>query len=211
MARATVIDKTNFLSEQIFPLSSETSVNLLKMKNKDYYRLLINTKKKNRTQSKNKVGSSFTPWNRFSVKKFICKDNKLREFYFKLLHRIIVTKKELFLYGIKDDMLYEYCQMNDLIIHTLQNCTLTKQFFSEVIKWFNNENATSLRYSQVEILFGGKFDDKNVDSYFVKKLDFTLLYVKYYLYNQKVLYSEISMIDFVANLNQKYSLEGLSM
>ena len=135
------------------------------------------------------------------MKKFICKDNKLREFYFKLLHRIIVTKKELFLYGIKDDMLYEYCQMNDLIIHTLQNCTFTKQFFSEVIKWFNNENATSLRYSQVEILFGGKFDDKNVDSYLVKKLNFTLLYVKYYLYNQKVLCSEISMIDFVANLN----------
>ena len=54
--------------------------------------------------------------------------------------------------------------MNDSINHTLQNCTLTKQFFSEVIKWFNNENATSLRYSQIEILFGRKSDDKNVDS-----------------------------------------------
>ena len=63
--------------------------------------------------------------------------------------------------------------MNDSVIHTLQNCTLTKQFFSEVIMWFNNENATSLRYSQIEILFGRKSDDKNVDSYFVKKLNFT--------------------------------------
>ena len=27
--------------------------------------------------------------------KSVCKDNKLREFYFKLLHRIEVTKKEL--------------------------------------------------------------------------------------------------------------------
>ena len=45
MARATVIDKTNFMSEQMFPLSSETSINLLKMKNKNYYRLLINTEK----------------------------------------------------------------------------------------------------------------------------------------------------------------------
>ena len=87
----------------------------------------------------------------------------------------------------------------------------TKQIFSEVIKWFNNENATSLRYSEIEILFGRKFDDKNVDSYFVKKLNFILLYAKYYLYNQKVLCSEISMIDFMANLEQKYSLEGLSM
>ena len=101
--------------------------------------------------------------------------------------------------------------MNDSIIHTLQNCTLSKKIFSEVIKCFNNENATSLRYSQVEILFGRKFDDKNVDSYVVKRLNFTLLYPKYYLYNQKVLCSEISMIDFIANLNQKHSLEGLSM
>ena len=101
--------------------------------------------------------------------------------------------------------------MNDSIIHTLQNCTLTKQFFSEVIKWFNNENATSLRNSQIEILFGRKSDDKNVDSHFVKKLNFTLLYAKYYLYNQKLLCNKISMIEFMANLNQKYSLEGLSI
>ena len=77
--------------------------------------------------------------------------------------------------------------------------------------WFNNENATSLRYSQIEILFGRKSDDTNVDSYIVKKLNFTLLYAKYYLYNQKLLCNEISMTDFMANLNQKYSLEGLSM
>ena len=65
--------------------------------------------------------------------------------------------------------------------------------------------------SNGEILFGRKSDDENVDSYFVKKLNFTLLYAKYYLYNQKLLCNEISMIDFMANLNQKYSLEGLSM
>ena len=97
MARATAIDKINFLSEQMFPLSSETSINLLKMKNKDYYRFLISTEK---TELKAK-----TKWARdlrvdqiplesfFSEIKFICKDNKLRKFYFKLLHRIIVTKK----------------------------------------------------------------------------------------------------------------------
>ena len=88
---------------------------------------------------------------------------------------------------------------------------LTGKSSPQCIKWFNNENATSLRYSQIEILFGRKFDDKNVDSYFVRKLNFTLLYAKYYLYNQKILCSEISMIDFIANLNQKYSLEGLTM
>ena len=50
--------------------------------------------------------------------KNVCKDNKLREFYFKLLHRIVVTKKELFLFGKAEDTKCPYCGMNDSIIHT---------------------------------------------------------------------------------------------
>ena len=133
-ARVTPLDKTVFMSEHMFQLSTETCINLLKMKNKDYYRLLI---KKEKIEIK-----ASTKWARdlqvgqipmesyFSDMKTLCKDNKLREFYFKLLHRIIVTKKELFLYGIEDNMLCEYCQMNDSVIHPLQNCTRTNQFFS---------------------------------------------------------------------------------
>ena len=73
----------------------------------------------------------------FRDMKTICKDNKLRELYFKLLHRTIVTKKELFHYGKENNMLCRCCQMNDSIIHTFQNCSWTKQFFLKFIKWFN--------------------------------------------------------------------------
>ena len=38
-------DKTVFLSEHMFQLSTETCINPLKMKNKDYYRLLIKKEK----------------------------------------------------------------------------------------------------------------------------------------------------------------------
>ena len=214
-ARDTTIDKTNFLSECMFPLSTEISINLLAMKNKDYYCLFINNEKielKAKTKWARDLQVDQIPLESyFGDIKSICKDNKLREFYFKLLHRTIVSKKELFIYGIEDNMLCEWCQMNDSIIHSFQNCTLTKQFFSEVIKWFNNENATSLRFSQMEILFGRKIVGKNTESHFVKKLNFTLLYAKYYLYNNKLLRNEISMFDFIANLKQKYPLEGLSV
>ena len=133
------------------------------MKNKDFYKLLMN---KDKIQLK-----ASTKWARdlqvdhiplesyFGDIKTICKDNKLREFYFKFLHRIIVTKKELFLYGQENNMLCSFCQMNDSIIHTFQNCYWTKQFFSEVIKWFNAENATSLSFSRIEIMFGRKLNN----------------------------------------------------
>ena len=41
-----------------------------------------------------------------------------------------------------------------------QNCSWNKQFFSEIIKWFNAENATSLSFSQIETMFGRKLDKK---------------------------------------------------
>ena len=101
-------------------LSSEICVNLLKMKNKDFYKLLINKDKielKASTKWARDLQVDHIPLESYSGDiKIICKDNKLREFYFKLLHRIIVTKKELFLYGKENNMLCRYCQMNESII-----------------------------------------------------------------------------------------------
>ena len=86
--------------------------------------------------------------------KSVCKDNKLREFYFKLLHRLVVTKKELFLFGKAEDTKCPYCGMNDSIIHTFHSCNWSQSFFLEVIKWFNKENVTSFSLSPTELLFG---------------------------------------------------------
>ena len=147
----------------------------------------------------------------FRDMKTICKDNKRGEFYFKLLHRTIVTKKELSHYGKENNMLCRYCEMNDSIIHTFQNCSWTKQFFSEVIKWFNAENATFLRFSQIETMFGRKLNEINAEQYHERKLNFTLLFAKYYLYNTKLTHGEISMPVFITKVNYKYSLEGLNV
>ena len=35
--------------------------------------------------------------------KNMCRGNKLKEFYFKLLHRIVATKRELCAYGIAEN------------------------------------------------------------------------------------------------------------
>jgi len=137
-------------------------------------------------------------------------DNKLREFYFRLLHRIIVTKKEVFLYGKENNMLCRYCQMNDTIIHTFQNCSCTKLFFSEVIKWFNAENVTLLSFSQIEIMFGRKVNKKS-RTIFRKEAQLHHIVCKYYLYNTKLYYGEMSVSDFIAKVSHKFSLEGLNV
>ena len=45
----------------------------------------------------------------FMLIKQVSRENKLREFQFKFLHRIVVTKKELCRFGIKHDSECLYC------------------------------------------------------------------------------------------------------
>ena len=57
-------------------------------------------------------------------------------------------------------------------------------------------------------MFGRKVK-KNAELYFERKLNFTLLFAKYYIYKTKLTHGEISMSDFIAKVSHKYSLEGL--
>ena len=104
-AREKQVNKRIFLAKNAFQLSPNTTIDLHKMKNRDYYWLLIN---------KDDVEIKATPkWaldlqvvdlnldTFFNRVKNVCKNNKLTEFYFKLLHRIVVTKKELSFYGME--------------------------------------------------------------------------------------------------------------
>ena len=71
-------------------------------------------------------------WTRIfkSLMKNICKETKLTEFQFKLIHRTIVTKKELFRFGIKTDDECLYCGVKDsLIEHSFIECAFTKTVY----------------------------------------------------------------------------------
>ena len=86
-----------------------------------------------------------------------------------------------------------------------------KLLLYNTIKWFNSENATSLSFSQIETMFGRKLNKNNEEQYPERKLSFTVLFAKYYLYNAKLTHGVISMFDFIAKLNHKYPLKGLNV
>jgi len=90
----------------------------------------------------------------FNLAKQICRENKLKECHYKFLHRIIVTKKELCRFGIKQDSDCLYCGNEDYIEHTFINCQFLKAFQRRVIQWFNNVNYTNQHPSVKETLFG---------------------------------------------------------
>ena len=73
-------------------------------------------------------------------------DNKLRQFCFKLLHRIVVTNKELKRFGIADYRKCVMCSENDSIEHarnyvtcpfsgsTMQKKPVTSEFISKLTR-----------------------------------------------------------------------------
>jgi len=78
------------------------------------------------------------------------------------------------------------------------------------MKCLNAENATSLSFSRIKIMFGRKVNIKNAELYFERKFNFTLLFARYYLYNTKLTRGEILMSDFISKVSQKYYWERLN-
>ena len=114
-----------------FCLTENVNINLLKAKSKDFYWLIIQRRYNDQHSGPRRWNKTITEdktnWKTIfrSVRK-VCKENKLREFHFKFIHRVVVTKKELFRFNIKPDSNCVYCGESDSIDHTFIECQVTK-------------------------------------------------------------------------------------
>ena len=191
-AKQIQLNKTLFLDSENFQLSPSLSIHLTKMKNKDYYWLFVKRSTPLVTalsKWERDLSSNDIHWkNYFKQIKFMCKENKLKEFYFKLVHRILVSKKELHLFGVWNNSKCTYCGEPDSISHTFIECHHFKQFFRNVLQHFNEENATSFTQSDEELFFGKSLNTigQLQRPPLLKKLNDCMLFAKHYLYNQKL-------------------------
>ena len=206
--------KENFLGNRNtkFKLAEHIDIDLQKIKAKDFY-WLLNEKTNDSFPTGPKKWSkimnlNFTEWRHiFKVAKQICRENKLKEFHYKFLHRIIVTKKELCRFGIKQDSDCLYCGKEDSIEHTFINCQFSKAFQRRAIQWFNKVNYTNLHPSAKETLFG--FLPTSSNKTLLRKLNYTLLFMRYYIYSSKLHNRSITLSDLVTKLKAKYNVENI--
>ena len=144
-----------------------------------------------------------------SVKK-ICRENKLKEFHVKFVHRIIVTKKKLLRFGFKDDDECLYCGESDSIDHTFIDCQFTKRFtgLKRNSLWFNDSNNTYFSPKMKQILFDitSSEYEKNLNI----KFNYTLLYMRHYIYINKLHSKAITLHDFSGKISFKYRIENIS-
>lgn len=213
-ARHYCFDKQHFdQTNSMFQLSSSISLNLMKTKCRDFYWLLNKSDVKATGLVKWEKDFQFADveWkNYFNLVKLLCKETKLREFYYKLLHKIINTKRELFFYGVANDQACSLCSKADSIYHTFVDCSISRLFYNQVIEWLNNENAPSLPLSPspFEILFGIVDSSRALDSK-VRKINYALLLAKYYIYCQKLKEKELNFTEFKQLCLYRFKVEDI--
>ena len=137
------VNKEYFTSnEHFFYFNNNVGINLDKAKSRDFYQLLIDkTHKGGHTGPKRwseNLSLNEEHWGKiFKSLRTVCKETKLREFQYKFIHRTVLTKGELFKYGIKPDDECCFCGEKDHIDHTFNHCSFTKSFVQKVTLWFN--------------------------------------------------------------------------
>ena len=206
------INKSFFTRNDIFSLSESTQSNLYKARSKDFYNLL-NVKIYNEDQTglkrwSEKLSLKKDVWTKnFKSLKNIFRETKLKEFRFKLIHRTIVTKKELFRFGIKANDECVYCRDRDSIEHSFIECMFTRLFTQKVLNWFNQVNSSQISPTQRR-LFG--ITTSSHDTTIIRKFNYTALFMCHYIYSGKLNSLAISFQDFIGKLLIKYNLESLS-
>ena len=81
-------------------------------------------------------------------------DNKLRQFSFKLLHRILVTKKELKTYKIKPDYEFFFGKRLAGFPRThIPGSLFAEDVYYEMMMWFNNEQKSQFNMTKQQTLF----------------------------------------------------------
>ena len=78
-------------------------------------------------------------------------NDKLRRLSFKMLHRTLVTKKELKRFKISDNEECLFCNSADSLEHTFLECPAGQRLFQET--WFNNEHKVNFTLSKLQFLF----------------------------------------------------------
>ena len=118
--------------------------------------------------------------------KSISKQSKLKQFFYKLAHRIVTTKKVLCLYGTEDNKNCRYCGNDDSLFHSVD-------FLRKVLCRFNRNENLSIKLNSEEILFGTASDNDTK----LKKNNFCLLYAKFHFHFQKINLRECNWCAFV--------------
>ena len=166
-------------------LATGDSINVLKMIGKHYYRLFL---KKTREpsciylwQDQLELPKDFN-WNNVLKYKFHqINDNKIKQFNFKLFHRILPSRDNLCKWGILNDNLCHTCNCKETISHFLLTCKQIKMYWKVVSCRIRNIFNLEIDINEKVIILGHDIGNRKM-----KLINFILNYAQFIIYRNYV-------------------------
>ena len=128
------------------------------------------------------------------------RDNKLRQFYFKLLHRIPVTNKELKCFEINDCVKCVMCGENDSIEHAFLECQSFLKLCDESLQWFNNLYKINVSLTPLQFFLDLPAPSTSLSNKQTKDFRLLLLYAKQCHYARKTMQKKVDTSEFISKL-----------
>ena len=185
-----------------FQLSKDITFNLKKTLCKQFYKLFVDEISTEPTAIKSwrkycpEVADNWVNCIQNNYK--ITRDNNLRQFYFKLLHRILVTNKELKRFGITDCDKCVMCSKNDSIEHSFFECQSFLKLSDESLQWFNSLHKTNVSLTSLQCFLNLPSPTNNLSDKQTKDLRLLLLHAKQYHYACKTMQKEQHSSEFIS-------------
>ena len=130
------------------------------------------------------------------------KVNKLKQFSFKLLHRILITKKKLKRYGIVSNSECVECHEPDSLERTFMECTSSLTLYEDILNWFNARHHTNINPTVAQILLNFYQLSPVSNSLLFRKISLLLQHVKQYIYANKSLNKNLDRAECISKLER---------
>ena len=195
----------------VYQLSDDIVLDLNKIYCKQIYKLFVEkidvepTAIKSWRKHSPEIADQWTTSIQNSYK--ITRDNKLRQFYFKLLHRILVTNKELKYFGITNATKCAMCDEFDSIEHAFLECQSLKKLCVESLQWFNDIHQTNINLTPLQIFLNLITPLSTLSDKQSKELRLLLLYAKQYSYACKTMQKKIDTMEFISKFHLQLKVD----
>lgn len=194
-----------------YQLSKDITLDLRKMRCKQFYKLFVESIDVEPTAIKTwrkYSGEIADQWTTSIQKTFkTTRDNKLKQFYFKLLHRILVTNKELNRFGITNEVQCALCGENDSIEHAFLECQPLITLYQKSLKWFNDLHKTNVKIGPIQMFLNLLPPIPNLSNQQINCLRLLLLLAKQYSYVCKTLQKNADTAEFISKLTFQLKVE----
>jgi hypothetical protein len=140
--------------------------------------------------------------------KHVTKDTNLKNFQFKVTHRILACNYNLKIWKIKENNVCNQCDETDTIEHHLVTCENTLEFWNKIFKWWAQHFETWFQIDTYEIIFG---IPNERDEPVVNQINFFILLAKYYIYVCKKKEVKLDEYEFIIECKNRIQIKYHTM